>query len=343
MREREQERGRENEERKDDVCIIIPTLNEEATIGEVVRGFKEQGFRNILVIDGHSTDRTREIAESAGAKVVVQEGKGKGAAVQQAFKIADARIFVLIDGDGTYEPSEVERLLEPIFSGEAEHVIGNRFAYGGHFTLIHRIGNFALNKLFAFAYGVKLNDILSGYRALSRELVEEMELAKEGFEIEAEMTIETVKKGFRIAEVPIKYGKRKGRSKLHTFRDGSKIAFTLYELVKTHNPLFYFGIIGLLFIIIGIISGIYVVMEWLKGISHTLLTVFTSLMIISGVQIMIFGMLADLIVSLQNKTIEELRRQRREMAKKNEKHVAGDIRVESASSRRARSAREEEE
>lgn len=295
---------------KDDICIIIPTLNEERSIRDVIEGFRKQGFHNILVIDGHSTDRTREIAAEAGANVVVQEGRGKGAAVRQAFNIADGEVFVLIDGDGTYDPNDVHRLITPIVKGNADHVIGNRFAYGGTFTFLHRIGNWAINKLFSLGYGVQLNDILSGYRALRRELARGMELAKEGFEIEAEMVVETVKKGFRICEVPITYGKRAGKSKLNTFRDGSKIAFTLYTLVKTHNPVFYFGTIGFIFLIAGIISGIYVVIEWLHGVSHTLLTVFTSLMIISGVQIAIFGLLADLIVGFQNRMMEEMRRYR---------------------------------
>ena len=290
-----------------DVCILIPTLNEEESIGGIVKEFKSAGFENILVIDGNSEDSTREIAKREGARVEVQQGKGKGAAVKQAFDAIEDDIIVMIDGDGTYLPSEVNKLLDPIIKGKAEHVIGNRFAYGGAFARLHRIGNWVLNKIFGFGYGIRLNDILSGYRALTRDAVRKMNLEKEGFEIETEMAIESVKRGIRIKEVPIRYEKRKGKSKLNFVRDGSKIAYTLYVLARTHNPIFYFGIIGSLFIAAGILSGIYVVIEWFNGVTHVPLTVFTSLLIISGVQFLIFGLFGDLLVTLQKEAIETLR------------------------------------
>jgi dolichol-phosphate mannosyltransferase len=290
-----------------DVCILIPTLNEEETIGELIAEFKREGFDNIFVIDGNSTDATREIAKRAGVKVEIQRGKGKGIAVRQAFEEIESEIIVMIDGDGTYSPSEARTLIGPILNHEAEHVVGNRFAYGGAFARLHRFGNWGLNRVFSVGYGTKLSDILSGYRAFTKAAVNRMELAKEGFEIEVEMAIESVKKGMRIKEVPITYKERKGESKLHFLRDGARIAYTLYVLAKTHNPLFYFGIIGFSFIAIGVISGIYVVLEWLKNITHIPLTVFTSLMIISGVQFLIFGLLGDLIVTLQKEMLAALR------------------------------------
>ena len=290
-----------------DVCILIPTLNEEETIGEVISSFKRQGFDNILIIDGDSTDSTREIAKRAGARVVIQQGKGKGAAVRQAFELIDSDIIVMIDGDGTYLPSEVQRLIEPIEKGEAEHVIGNRFAYGGAFAVLHRLGNWFLNKIFSIGYGLELQDILSGYRAFTKEAVKKMTLRKEGFEIEAEMTVESVKRGIKLKEVPISYRKRRGKSKLNFFRDGMRITYTLYVLARTHNPAFYFGIIGSTFILIGVITGIYVVYEWFNGITRVPLTVFTSLMIISGVQFLIFGLLGDLLVTLQREMLEALK------------------------------------
>ncbi|MHC1635976.1 MAG: S-layer glycoprotein N-glycosyltransferase AglJ [Candidatus Methanospirareceae archaeon] len=295
-----------------DVCVLIPTLNEEEAIGKIIREFKAEGFDNILVIDGNSTDNTREIARKEGAKVVVQRDKGKGAAIKQAFEIINSDIIVIIDGDGTYSPAEAKKLIEPIIKKEADHVIGNRFAYKGKkgvFKRLNKIGNIIINKIFSFGYGVRLNDILSGYRALTREVVEKMRLGKKGFEIEAEMTIESIKKGFRIKEVPITYAKRKGETKLHPIRDGSKIIYTIYMLARTHNPLFYFGVIGFILIAAGLLTGIYVVIEWYyRNISHDLLTVFTALLIISGIQFFIFGLLGDFIVSLQKELMEEMRR-----------------------------------
>ena len=288
------------------VCILIPTLNEEESIGEVISEFKKCGFTNILVIDGHSTDATREIAEREGARVVVQNGKGKGTAVIQAFDLIDDDVLVMIDGDGTYSPAEVSTLLAPILNGEADHVIGNRFGFGGSFSPLHRFGNWALNKVFWLGYGIKLHDILSGYRALTKDGVSKLDLEKTGFEIEAEMAIKSVRRGIRMKEVPITYQTRKGKAKLNTFRDGFKILYTLYMLAKTHNPLFYFGILGTFFIIAGVISGLYVVLEWYEGVTHILLTVFTALLIIAGVQFFILGLLGDLLVTIQKDTIELL-------------------------------------
>ncbi|RZN34328.1 MAG: S-layer glycoprotein N-glycosyltransferase AglJ [Methanophagales archaeon ANME-1-THS] len=290
-----------------EVCILIPTLNEEATIGGIIQEFKHNGFEHILVIDGNSTDATREIATQEGARVEVQRGKGKGTAVRQGFEVIEEEIIVIIDGDGTYLPSEVKSLLEPILKDEADHVIGNRFGFGGAFSRSHRVGNWILNKVFGLGYGVKLNDILSGYRALTKDSLKKMNLRKEGFEIETEMVVESVKRGIRIKEVPIRYEKRRGASKLNFIRDGLRILYTLYVLARMYNPMFYFGIIGTLFIAIGIFSGFYVVLEWYRGITHVLLTVFTSLMIISGIQFLMFGQLGDLLVSLQKDMIEVFR------------------------------------
>ena len=295
----------------EDICILIPTLNEERDIGDVIKGFKKQGFENIFVIDGNSIDRTREIAESEGAKVVIQKGKGKGLAVQQAFEAIDSNIIVMIDGDGTYLPSEVHNLLHPLFNKEADHVVGNRFSsYSkGAFTRLNLLGNKMLNWLFGFAYGVQLEDILSGYRALTKNSIESLDLNKAGFEIEAEMTIETVKKDFKIIEVPITYEARiKSVTKLNPISDGLKIGYTLYGLVKTYNPMFYFGIIGSIFIITGLISGVYVVLDWLQNVTRVPLTIFTALLIMTGLQILVFGQLGNLIVAMQKETMRELKK-----------------------------------
>lgn len=135
---------------KDDVCILIPTLNEGKTIGKLVTEFKKLGYNDVLVIDGNSTDNTVQEAKASGARVVTQYGKGKGAAVQQAFNMIDKEITVMIDGDGTYLPEDVEKLIEPIRTGKADHVMGNRFARfeKGAFTRLNLLGNKMLNRAF---------------------------------------------------------------------------------------------------------------------------------------------------------------------------------------------------
>ncbi len=280
------------------VEVIIPTLNEEDSIGEVIEGFKRLGYKDIIVIDGNSTDRTREIAKAKGAKVVIQSGKGKGQAVAEAFQIAKGDVVVLIDGDGTYLPEDVEKLLEPIRKGIADHVIGNRLENfeKGAFTRLNLFGNKILNALFRFFYGVELKDILSGYRALKREVYKSIDLKKHGFEVEVEMTVETLANGFRIVEVPIRYVKRAGKTKLNPLKDGLKIGWAIYNLLIRFSPARFFLLFGLILIFLGLIVGFYVVYDWFRGVSHDLLAVLTTLLIVSGLQIILFGMISDFVL-----------------------------------------------
>jgi len=117
---------------RDDVCVLVPTYNEAETIGDVVRGFREEGFDRVLVIDGRSTDDTRQLAEAAGAEVVVQSGtgrgSGKGQAVREGLELVEKPYVLLVDGDGTYRPEDADSMVEPLLDGECEHVIGDRFA-----------------------------------------------------------------------------------------------------------------------------------------------------------------------------------------------------------------------
>lgn len=293
----------------EDVTILIPTKNEEDGIGEVIDGFKKLGFTNIFVIDGHSTDRTREIAEAKGATVVLQSGMGKGQAVAEAFKMIDSPVVVMIDGDGTYDPKDVTKLLQPIERGIAEHVIGNRLINfeKGAFTKLNFIGNKIFNALFRFMYGVEVHDLLTGYRALTRELYKNVELEKHGFELETELTVETIAKGFRIAEVPINYYKRKGKANLHPIKDGWRIGKTIVELLVRYNPAKYLYFIGTLFLILGVLSGIYIVHEWFNHVSHNLLAVVTSILVLGGIQFIAVGFVMTYMFKVMTEIKKELR------------------------------------
>jgi dolichol-phosphate mannosyltransferase len=300
---------------KDSVCILIPTLNEEATIQQLVADFHKEGFHNILIIDGNSSDRTRELAEKEGARVEIQHNKGKGQAVREAFGLIDSPFVVMIDGDMTYLASDIHSMVKPLIENRADQVIGNRFVNyeKGAFTKLNLLGNRILNKFFGFVYGIWLEDILSGYRGFTRETIKEFELNETGFEIETEIAVESVKKEHRIEVVPITYLTRhsSGATKLNPLSDGLKIGATIYRLAKLHNPMFYFGIIGGCFVLAGILSGIFVVSEWLQGVTHIPMSVLTALLIISGIQMFIFGMLSDLVVSLHRETTRMLRKNRK--------------------------------
>lgn len=269
------------------------------------------GYSNILVIDGHSRDRTAEIAGKHGATVVEQTGIGKGHAVIQAFEIIDSDYVIMIDGDGTYLPGEVDRLIDALAQG-AGHVIGDRTANPGEgaFTRLNMLGNRILNKLFGFAYGVWLSDILSGYRGFTRETISRLVLNQKGFEIETEITIECVRNEVDIKVVPITYLPRHGQAatKLNPLRDGFKIGKTIFNMARINNPMFYFSMMGGATIFIGLIIGVYVINEWSAGITHVLLGLLTTLIIISGFIMLIFAMMGDLIVSLHKETMRTIRK-----------------------------------
>ncbi len=301
---------------REDVCVLVPTYNEAATIGDVVRGFVERGLTNVLVVDGHSTDDTRERARQAGARVVEQSGRGrgegKGAAVREGLELIDAPYVVMLDGDGTYRPADAEQMLEPLVSGEAEHVVGDRFAdmQSGAMTRLNRFGNRIINRVFRRVHGRDLGDILSGYRAFTRESIDRLGLTAEGFEVETELAVECVRHDVRTAVVPITYLPRPDDSEtnLHPFRDGGRIVVTLYQLAKTSNPLFYFGSVGLLSLLAGSAIGVYVGVEWfVRGIPHEILALVSAFGILLGVQLLIFGVLSDLIVELHREQLRRLR------------------------------------
>jgi dolichol-phosphate hexosyltransferase len=298
-----------------DVCILIPTLNEEESIESVVKEFRALGFENILVVDGHSTDATASRANRVGARVILQSGKGKGQALKEVFEMIDEKYILLIDGDGTYLPSEAIGLLEPVINGKADHVVGNRLINikEGALNRLNMFGNRIINRFFVMIYRVHLNDILSGYRAFTSEGIKSLDLSMPGFEIESEITIQSVKKGQRIFEVPITYMPRPAgtRTKLHPFRDGLKIILTIFRMAKTENPMFFFGVIGSFFGATGFLIGLYVVRDWLVWrIDHIPLTILTALLIIVGIQLFLVGLLGDVMASMHREMMREINRKR---------------------------------
>ena len=299
-----------------DICILIPTLNEEKSIQPVIREFQELGYDNILVVDGHSTDKTVEKARASGAKVFIQSGSGKGQALKEVFGHIKERYILLIDGDGTYLPHDAARILEPILEGQADHVVGNRLEniQGGAIKRLNMFGNKMINRFFAAIYRVQLHDILSGYRAFTTEGIRMLDLSMPGFEIESEMTIESVKKGLRIIEVPITYQPRSAgtKTKLHPFRDGLKIILTIFRMAKTENPMFYFGLMGSFVGLLGFLVGVYVARDWLLWrIEHVPLTILTAILIIVGIQLFMIGMQGDMMASMHREMMRELCRKKR--------------------------------
>ena len=293
-----------------DVCVLLPTMNEAETIGDVVDGFRAHGYENVLVIDGGSADGTREIAADHGARVMKQTGTGKGQAVREALDHIDAEVILMADGDGTNPPEHADAMVEPIVSGGYEHVIGDRFAdmQDGAMSSLNRAGNRLINWSFRMIHGKDFGDILSGYRAFTRDSVRPFHLRADGFGIETELAVECAKHDVPTTVVPTRYEARPGDSEtnLHPIRDGGVILVTLYKLAKTNNPLFYFGSVGGLSGLVGAFIGVFVGFEWVaRGISHEVLAVVAAFAILFGVQLLMFGVLSDMIVTLHR---EQMRR-----------------------------------
>jgi dolichol-phosphate mannosyltransferase len=215
----------------------------------------------------------------------------------------------MLDGDGTYSPKDAEKMLSPLFIG-FDQVIGDRLinAEEGSFSRLNLFGNHMLNLLFKVAHSRDLHDILSGYRAFTKLAVQQMHLKERGFEIETEISVEAVRNGQRIMVVPIKYLRRPGGTgtKLSPFHDGIKIVSTIYRLARMNNPMFYFGMMGLFTTLLGILTGIYVVLEWFRNIDHIPLTILTVLLIVVGIEIFMFGMISDMLLVFHREIIREI-------------------------------------
>ena len=299
--------------RREEVCVLVPTYNEAATIDEVVAGYLEMGFDEVLVMDGDSSDGTPDIAADAGARVEQQTGNGKGQAVREAVSLIDRPVVLMVDGDSTYRPDQADRMLEPIFEGRAEHVIGNRFAdmQPGAMSRLNGVGNRLINRTFSFIHGRNLQDILSGYRAFTRESFLRLSLDADGFGIETEMAVECVKHSVRTEVVPITYESRPEGSEtnLRPFRDGGNIIIRLYQMAKTNNPLFYFGSLGVVSALAGVLLAAYVGYAWVvRGVAHDVIALAAGVALLFGVQLVMFGVLSDLIVTSNRQQSRQLER-----------------------------------
>ena len=212
------------------VSVVIPTLNEEKTIASVVEGVPKKF--PVYVIDAKSSDKTVEIAKNCGAKVLSQEGRGKGNALRQAFSSIKADIYVVIDGDATYNPKEIPKLIKPIVEKEADMVIGSRMIKGRKsISSLNLFGNILFNFIIKLLLGKKITDMLSGFRAVEKKVVKNLKISSNGFEVESEITIKALKKGYRIKEVPVSYRRRVLPSKLHPIKDGMKIFLAMMKFI----------------------------------------------------------------------------------------------------------------
>jgi glycosyltransferase involved in cell wall biosynthesis len=233
------------------IAVLIPCFNEEATIGAVVRDFSAAlPGAAIYVYDNNSTDRTLQVAAAAGAVVRTEARQGKGNVVRRMFADIDADIYVLVDGDDTYDASSAPKMIERLRAGQLDLVNGGRAATArSAYRPGHRSGNLLLSGLVGRIFGDRFSDMLSGYKVFSQRFVKSFPALAAGFETETEFTIHALELRMPVAEMETPYRERPegSASKLHTVRDGLRILWLILRLVEEERPLQFFGVLSLLF------------------------------------------------------------------------------------------------
>jgi len=293
------------------VAIVLPALNEEQSIGQVLSQVA-QALQNrkheLLVVDGKSQDHTVDIAQSKGAQVITQKDTGYGDALQHGFSHAceylGASELIMMDADGSYRADDIPELLGPIDRGEADIVIGNRFAglEKGSMSITSQIGNKILSLFARWALKVKISDTQCGMRALRAEVCRSLDTKTTGMPFAIEMIAEAQEMGFKMCEIPIGYRRRIGHSKLSPIEDGTRILVTTLRLARDYQPLAFFGTIGATVIVLGVAQGASVLEEYLRTGTITRLAsvVLSSTLIVSGVLVLILGLIADMIKDLKH-------------------------------------------
>lgn len=251
---------------RDEIAVIIPCYNEALTIGKVVDDFKrELPASTVYVYDNDSTDATAAIAKRHGATVRFEPRRGKGNVCRQMFRDIDAACYLMVDGDDTYPAQAARALCEPILSGRADMVVGDRLSNGTYAKenrrAFHGFGNDLVRAMIKWIYGYGYADVMTGFRAMSKPFVKTFPVLSDGFQIESEISIHAVDRRWRIQSVPVDYRDRPegSQSKLNTLSDGIKVVAMVGTLFKDYRPLKFFSLVALLFFLAGIALGVPVI------------------------------------------------------------------------------------
>jgi glycosyltransferase involved in cell wall biosynthesis len=250
------------------IAVLLPCYNEAAAIGRTVEAFTQAlPGATIYVFDNNSSDGSDAVALAAGAQVRRVRQQGKGHVVRRMFADVDADIYVMADGDATYEAAAAPMLIEGMLADNLDMVVGARKSeVEAAYRRGHRLGNQLLTGLLRQLFGRSFTDILSGYRVFSRRFVKSFPVLSAGFEIETEMSVHALELRMPVGEMMTAYAARPegSHSKLSTFRDGWRILRMMIQLYRVERPLWFFGFIACLLTILGIILGIPVVLTFLE-------------------------------------------------------------------------------
>ena len=249
------------------IAVLVPCYNEELAVAKVIAGFRASlPDATIHVYDNNSSDDTRRVARDAGAVVRGESLQGKGHVVRRMFADVEADIYVLVDGDDTYDPDAAPAMVRYLIENQLDMVTAVRMSTQQEaYRLGHRIGNRALSFLVCRVFGNRVSDLLSGYRVFSRRFVKSFPALAAGFETETEFTIHALELRMPIGELASTYrGRTAGSSsKLHTYLDGLRILRTIMMLVKQERPLQTFGLTAAMLLTVGLGAGLPVVLEFL--------------------------------------------------------------------------------
>jgi len=244
--------------RKDDVTVVVPTLDEEGAIGMVLDELFSNGYRHILVVDGYSKDNTVQIAESKGVNVVEQHGMGKTGAIKTAIDLVPTPYLLVMDGDHTYAAADIGKFLDHAHNYEEIVGVRNR----ENISRLHRIGNVVISKFFNMMFDASLSDVCSGMYLLKTEPAKELDLHSGGFNADVEIIAQTAVRG-EITEVPIEYRVRVGKPKLSTWKNGTQIIYSVLVWTRVYNPVFIFSVIAASAFIPGLAILVWVGLSWL--------------------------------------------------------------------------------
>jgi glycosyltransferase involved in cell wall biosynthesis len=253
--------------RNKSIAVLLPCYNEEAAIGTVIGGFQRAlPAAKIYVYDNNSTDATRANAAEAGAIVRSEPHQGKGNVVRRMLADIDADIYVLADGDATYDPTAAGKLIDTLASNNLDMVVGTRNGGGEAYRRGHQFGNQLFNRIVATLFGPGFSDILSGYRVLSRRFAKSFPVTSSGFEIETELSVHALDLKIATAEIALPYGARPegSESKLNTYRDGLRILATIVMLYKELKPFRFFGAIATGLILVALALGLPIIHTFLQ-------------------------------------------------------------------------------
>ena len=292
------------------IAVLLPCFNEAATIGATVKGFRKAlPSATVYVYDNNSSDRTRVIAARAGAIVRTERQQGKGNVVRRMFADIDAEVYLMADGDLTYDPAAAPEMVELLLADQLDMVVGTRKheerdAYRGG----HVLGNRIFTSLLAGLFGRSFNDIFSGYRVFSRRFVKSFPILSSGFEIETEMSVHALELRMPVGEVETRYLARPegSESKLSTYGDGWRILKTIGTLYRVERPVFFYGTIALVLLLVAILLSIPLVVTYVH--THLVPRVPTAILVTGMTIIAVLCFFAGLILDTVTRGRREMRR-----------------------------------